>query len=214
MKQNWYQKTIEEVLTFQGTTTDGLSTPEAALRLKKHGPNALPEVPTPSLWSVFFNQFKSPLVYILLIVSVVVLIMGDVADSIVISIVLVFNAIIGTFQEGRANNTLAALKNFIQTKALVIRNGAEEIILDKDLVPGDIVFLHEGDRIPADGRLLEVTGAMVDEASLTGESNPIAKIIEPITSQDGLPSLNPADQRNMVFKGTNLVAGQAKFIVT
>lgn len=214
MKQNWYQNTIEQALQAQDTTSEGLSTKEAALRLKKYGPNALPEVKPPSLFAIFLNQFKSPLVYILLVVSVIVLIMGEVADSIVISIVLVFNAIIGTFQEGRANNTLAALKNFIQTKALVVRNGKEEIILDKELVPGDIVILREGDRVPADGRLIEVSGTMVDEASLTGESTAVAKIVEPVAAESGLPSLNPSDQLNMVFKGTSIVAGSARLVVT
>lgn len=213
-KQKWYQQTIEQVFSKLQSSTEGLANHEAILRLREHGPNALPEAKLPSTWLIFLNQFKSPLVYILLIVSVVVAVLGDIADSIVISIVLVFNAIIGTVQEGRANNTLAALKNFIQTKALVIRDGNETIIPDQELVVGDVVILHEGDRIPADGRLIEVNGATVDEASLTGESNPIAKVIESLEPEAGLPELSPADQRNMVFKGTSLVAGKAKFVVT
>ncbi|HAG27386.1 TPA: hypothetical protein DCG61_01220, partial [Patescibacteria group bacterium] len=214
MKQNWYQKTIDEVLEAHGTTINGLSEQEASLRLKRDGVNALPEAKQPSLVQVFISQFKSPLVYILLIVSVIVLLLGDIADSIVISIVLLFNAVIGTVQEGRANNTLAALKNFIQTQALVVRDGKETVISDKELVVGDIVVLHEGGRIPADGRLIEVVGATVDEASLTGESNAVAKTIDPITEQKGLSTLNPADQLNMVFKGTSIVSGNANFVVT
>lgn len=214
MKQNWYQITTQQVFTELQTSPDGLSEKEAALRLRQNGRNALPEAELPSTFRIFINQFKSPLVYILVIVSIIVAVMGDIADSIVISLVLLFNAVIGTVQEGRANNTLAALKNFIQTKALVIREGQEVIIPDDILVPGDIVVLHEGDRIPADGRLIEVTAATVDEASLTGESTPVTKIVEPIPGQAGLPKLNPADQLNMVFKGTALVAGSARFVVT
>lgn len=214
MKQNWYEKTIDEVLAALGTTTNGLSEQEAALRLKRDGANVLPEAKQPSLIQIFFSQFKSPLVYILLIVSVIVLLLGDVADSIVISIVLLFNAIVGALQEGKANNTLAALRNFIQTQALVIRDGKEIMISDKELVVGDIVVLHEGNRIPADGRLIEVVGATVDEASLTGESNAIVKTIEPIKDDSSLSTLSPADQLNMVFKGTNIVSGSASFVVT
>ncbi len=214
MKQNWYQITIEQVFSELQTSSDGLSEQEAALRLRQYGPNALPEVKPPSKWQVFINQFRSPLVYILLAVSFIVLFLGEYIDSAVIAFVLLFNAIVGTVQEGKANNTLAALKNFIQTKALVVRAGAETLILDQELVPGDIVILHEGNRIPADGRLIEVQGATVNEASLTGESTPVVKIAEPLSGSEGLPSLNPADQINMVFKGTNLVAGSARFIVT
>lgn len=214
MKQNWYSKTTEQVLTEQRTTTDGLSDKEASLRLQSVGPNALPEVKPPTYLQVFFNQFKSPLVYILLIVSLIVLLLGDYLDSGVIAFVLIFNAIIGTIQEGRANNTLAALKNFVQTKALVIRDGNETLIPDSELVPGDVVILHEGNRTPADGRLLEVVGATMNEASLTGESTPVVKSIEPILEVPGLPRLNPADQVNMVFKGTSIVSGSARYIVT
>jgi P-type Ca2+ transporter type 2C len=214
MKQNWYQKTIEQVLINQGTSTDGLSEKEAALRLRSAGPNSLPEVKPPTNLRIFFNQFKSPLVYILLFVSVTVLLLGDYLDGGVIAFVLFFNAIIGTIQEGRANNTMAALKRFTQTKALVVRDGAEVLIPDTELVLGDVVILHEGNRIPADGRLIEVVGATVDEASLTGESNPIAKTVDIVAEEAGLPELNPADQINMVFKGTSLVAGSARFVVT
>lgn len=214
MKQNWYSKTIEQVLIEQRTTTDGLSEKEAALRLRSIGANALPEVKPPTYFQIFFNQFKSPLVYILLMVSVIVLFLGDYLDSGVIAFVLFFNAIIGTVQEGRANNTLLALKHFIQTKALVVRNGVETLIPDSELVPGDVVILHEGNRVPADGRLIEVVGATVDESSLTGESTPVVKSMEVVAEASGLPILNPADQINMVFKGTSLVAGVARFIVT
>ena len=213
MKQNWYQKTIEQSLSDLKTTSEGLSSREASLRLSEFGPNSLPEIKPPSLVKVFLRQFTSPLVYILLLVSVVVFIFGDVTDSVVIAFILLFNSVIGTIQEGKANNTLEALKNFVQTKALVIRDGQEILISDKELVPGDVVVIREGGKVPADGRLIEVVGATVNEASLTGESNPIVKITEPIMDDSGLPSLSPADQHNMLFKGTSLVAGSSLMVV-
>lgn len=213
MKQNWYQKTIEQTLEDLKSSSEGITQIEASRRLIEYGQNVLPEVKPLSLWWIFAKQFTSPLVYILLGVCVLVLIMGEFTDAIVIGFVLMFNAVIGTVQEGRANDTLQALKKFVQTKALVIRDGKEELVFDYELVPGDVVILREGDKIPADGRLLEVVGATVDESSLTGESNPIAKITEPILEVEGLPVLNPADQKNMLFKGTHLVAGSCTMAV-
>lgn len=213
MKQNWYQKTIEQVLDELRTSSEGLTDKEATLRLAQYGSNSLPEVEPPSLIAIFAKQFTSPLVYILLFVAIVVFILGDVTDSVVIGFVLLFNAVIGTVQEGKANNTLRALKRFVQTQALVMRDGKELLVSDTELVPGDVVIMREGAKIPADGRLIEVVGTSVDEASLTGESNPIIKIVEPIVDDSGLPSLNPADQRNMLFKGTHLVAGSCMMVV-
>lgn len=215
MKQNWYEKTTEQVLEHFGSSLDGLSHDKVLANQSQYGLNKLPEQKTDSLFLIFLRQFTSPLVYILLAVSVVVYLMGEVTDSIVISIVLVLNAIIGTVQEGRAQNTLAALKRFVQTTALVRRSGIETIISDTALVPGDVVILREGDKIPADGRVLTSVGMKIDEASLTGESEPVTKEAEPLEAQnDKATELQPAQQRNMAFKATHVVSGRGEMIIT
>lgn len=210
MKQNWYQKTIEQAFEELNSSSDGLSEKEAQIRLRHYGPNALPEAQLDSSLKIFLRQFTSPLVYILVIVAIIVLVLGEYLDAAVIGFVVLFNAILGTVQEGKAQNTLAALKQFVSTQTLVKRGGQEFLVPDEELVPGDLVVLREGDKIPADGRLVKVVGSTVDEASLTGESTPVVKITESLPE----PALNPADQLNMVFKGTSLVAGSAEMVVT
>lgn len=207
MKQNWSEQTTEQVMSTLNSSSDGL-THEAVLANQSHyGENKLPETKTDSLFLIFIRQFTSPLVYILVIVSVIVVFLGEYTDSIVIGIVLLLNAIIGTIQEGRAQNTLAALKRFVQTTALVRRAGVETVIPDTSLVPGDVVIIREGDKIPADGRILVSHGLTVNEASLTGESEPVSKISDVATTKDDA-------QRNMLFKATHTVSGRGEMIIT
>lgn len=212
MKQNWYEQKIESVLTELKSTVEGLSASQVAASQEQHGLNKLPETKSDSLFLIFFKQFTSPLVYILLAVSLVVLLLGEYTDSVVIAIVLLLNAVIGTVQEGRAQNTLAALKKFVQTTALVRRDGVETLVPDVHLVPGDVVILREGDKIPADGRILNSQGLTVDEASLTGESEPVSKIAE-VIDLTGKQS-QPAEMKNMVFKGSLVLVGRGEFVVT
>ncbi len=206
MKQNWYEQKIELVLESLHSSTGGLTDDVVVANQNIYGLNKLPEQKTDSLLLIFLHQFTSPLVYILLAVSVVVYLLGEVTDSIVIAAVLFLNAIIGTVQEGRAQNTLLALKRFVQTTTLVRRSGIEIIIPDTSLVPGDVVILHEGDKVPADGRVLTSRGLTVSEASLTGESEPISKIAEFESGFDR--------QRNMLFKATHVVSGHGEMVVT
>ncbi len=214
MKQNWYEKTIESSLSEFKSSLDGLSPDQAIINQQLYGLNKLPETKSDSLFIIFFKQFTSPLVYILLAVSIVVLILGEYTDATVIAVVLLLNAIIGTVQEGRAQNTLAALKRFVQTNALVRRVGVETLIHDSELVPGDIVILREGDKVPADGRIILSHGLTIDEASLTGESEPVSKMAEPLAfdSKDRKPQ--PAEMLNMAFKGTLVVVGRGELLVT
>lgn len=217
MKQNWYEQTTESVLQNFHSSTEGLSAAQVVENQQQYGLNKLPGTKFDSLFIIFFHQFTSPLVYILLAVSAVVLILGEYTDAVVIAVVLVLNAIVGTIQEGRAQNTLAALKRFVQTSALVRRAGIETLVPDFNLVPGDIVILREGDKIPADGRMLLSHGLTVDEASLTGESEPVSKMAEPLSLQSGggeSKQPNSAELLNMVFKGTLVVAGRGEFVIT
>jgi len=158
---------------------------------------------------VFFRQFQSPLIFILLIATAIVFLTGEKVDGFVILFVLLFNAIIGTIQEGKAQNIFVALKNFIKTNASVIREGEEYIIPDEEVVPGDIIILREGEKVPADARIFYSESLQVDESALTGESNPKFKLANSIR-ESGVPI---SDQRNMIFKGTNITSGSGKAVV-
>ncbi len=208
-EKSWYSETVENCFSFLSTTDRGLDIVEVVKRLKQYGENSLPAPKPISLWKIFIKQFENPLIYILLIASVVVLFLGDLTDTIVIFAVLIINAIIGVIQEGRAQNTLLALQNFTKTEAVVIRNGVEEVVTDREIVPGDIIVLREGDKVPADSRLFELKNLQVDESALTGESVPVSKNIDVVSKK----VVNPADQINMVFRGSLVVAGAARAIV-
>ena len=205
----WHTKTIPEIFNALHSREHGLTTEEAIKRLKKYGLNKLPEGKADSLFVIFLRQFQSPLIYILLAASMVVFAMGEIIDGSIILAVLLFNAIVGTIQEGKAQNTLLALKKFVETKATVLREGKELIISDSEVVSGDIIILQEGEKAPADARIIVATNLKIDEAALTGESVPVHKISDTLERSD-LPT---AEQKNMVFKGTHILAGNGKAIV-
>lgn len=205
----WHSETAEQVLEKLGGTSQGLGAREAADRLVRYGPNTLPEK-KPTSWAVLFlGQFNSALIYILIASAVAVYLMGETADAVIIAAVLVFNAIVGVIQEGRAQNTLRALRRFAETKATVLRDGSEIIVPDREVVPGDIVVLREGEKVPADLRVITTQNLTIDEASLTGESTPVHKISAPIHGHE----ISPAEQKNMAFKGTTIVAGHGTAVV-
>lgn len=209
MEQKWHTKTINELFDIFQTRESGLSTEEALKKIEEIGKNRLPETKTESLFNIFFQQFQSPLIYILLSASILVFILGDFIDGLIILIVLLINAIVGTIQEGKAQNTLLALKKFTETNATVIRDNKEVIIPDSEVVPGDILVLIEGNKIPADSRIIISNGLRINESSLTGESEPVNKTTETV-SKNNAPI---TDQKNMVFRSTNIVAGNGKAIV-
>lgn len=206
---DYYSKNIPEVLEELKSNEQGLSEEEAGKRLKIYGLNKLPETKPDNLFIVFIRQFQSPLIYILLAAALIVFYLKETTDALIILAVLVFNAIVGTIQEGRAQNTLLALKKFIETKATVIREGKEIIINDQQLAPGDILIIQEGERIPADARVIISNNLKIDQAALTGESVPAYKTSETINSEN-LPF---PEQRNIIFKGTYAVAGNGQAVV-
>jgi len=206
---SWHKEELPVVFEALHTNEDGLSANEAIRRLKEDGPNALPEAKPDGLWLMFLRQFQSSLIYILLAASGIVFLMGEVIDGSIILAVLLFNAIVGTVQEGKAQNTLLALKKFVETTATVLRDGNEITILDHDVVRGDVLVLQEGEKVPADARIISLSSLKIDEASLTGESEPVSKIVEPIDAD----AVSASEQRNMLFKGTNIVAGKGRAIV-
>lgn len=154
---------------------DGLSSSEVKKQLEKYGPNKLPEKPPPSLVSILVSQIKSPLVYILLAAGLVTVLLGDFSDAAMIFAAVVINTVLGFVQEKKANDALHALKQMISSKAEVIRGGERMTIDTEELVPGDIVFLNQGYKVPADGELVEANRLFLQEAILTGESSPVSK---------------------------------------
>ncbi len=214
--QKFYSLSYEAVFKQFQTTDDGLSDEEAAARLKKYGPNKISEQKRISPLEIYFNQFKSILIIILIAAAFLtffVYLFGekDSADLIegglILTIVLMIT-ILGFVQEFRAEKAIDALKKLLAFKARVIRGGVEKEIETIDLVPGDVVVLEEGDKIPADIRLFDVASLQTSEASLTGESTPISKKPDSLTN-----NLPIADQKNMVFSGTAITSGRGHGIV-
>lgn len=209
MNNNFHTQSLTNVFDKLQTSERGLTIEEASRRLKEYGQNKLPESKADSLAIIFLRQFRSPLIYILLAASAVVFAMGEIIDGSIILAVLIFNAIVGTIQEGKAQNTLLALKKFVETKATVLRDGREIIISDTEVVSGDIVILQEGEKVPADARVILSQNMKVDEAALTGESEPVHKVADELDF-----GTNTQDKRNMIFKGTHIVAGNGRAVVT
>lgn len=203
-KIKWYSKTSDEVLKELATDLGGLSSDEAKRRAEKYGLNVLPEGKMDSLFVIFLRQFKSPLIYLLLAAMLVMGVLGEWADAVSILVVLVLNAVIGCFQEGKAQNTLKALKQLVTTNATVMRDGKEIVIPDSEVVVGDILVLQEGEKITADARVINSTSLSANEAALTGESLPVLKDVDAIAVENNLAAFA---QSNMVFKGTDIVMG-------
>jgi magnesium-transporting ATPase (P-type) len=189
--------------------TAGLSSQAVAQRIAEYGPNALPEVAKRSALLLLLRQFKSPLIYILLVAATLAAGMGYFGDSAVILGVVLANALIGTYQEGRAERSMAALRRLSSLQLRVLRDGSEQTIAARDLVPGDILVLAAGDAVGADARLIDEAALAAAEAALTGESMPVSKHVPSLPEATGL-----SDRRNMVFSGTYITAGRARAVVT
>ncbi len=206
----WHSLSATEAFDRLESAEHGLTAAEAANRVASHGRNELAEAKTDSVFALFLRQFQSPIIYILLAAAAVMFVMSHASDALIIFAVLFVNAVIGAVQEGRAQNTLVALKNMVRTNATVMRERRETIVPSEEIVPGDVIVLREGDKVPADARVFAAQSLQIDEAALTGESDPVAKSIDAIARED----VSPADQRNMVFKGTYVIGGEARAVVT
>ncbi|MGE5238964.1 MAG: cation-translocating P-type ATPase [Chloroflexota bacterium] len=207
--RRWYQLSVREALEELRTSEHGITEAEARARLLSHGRNKLPEEERISRLKILLHQFTSPLIYILLIAAVVTFVLGERIDTGVIIAVVVLNAIIGYTQEFKAEESVRALRRMVVPKARVIREGREQEINSEELVPGDVVHLASGSKVPADLRLTRSLEIRIDEAMLTGESVPAEKTHAAI-KQD---NLTPGDQRNMAFMGTVVVNGRATGVV-
>ena len=213
MSQTWYGLSGEELLEKLATCSSGLRAEVAGARLEQYGPNEIEFKTTPA-WVRFLRQFNDPMVVILLVTAVVTAVLTALGnrmlpDTIVIISVVLLNSILGFVQEGKAEGALDALRNMMVQECLVIRDGDQRRIAARELVPGDLVVLEGGDKIPADVRFFEVSNIHVDESSLTGESVPVTKKIDALAGHD----LVPGDQTNMGFSGTYLTQGTARAVV-
>lgn len=205
----YYDQEIISVFGELGTSEKGLSPEDAERRLKEYGKNELKEKEKVSVFGLFLSQFKSILILILIIASIVSALLGEAIDAAVILFTVFLAGILGFVQEYRAEKAIELLKSLTSPEATVIRNGTEKRIPSTDLVPGDIILLQTGDRIPADARIIEEVNLKVDESSLTGESVPVQKVT------DALPAgTSEADRKNMVYAGTAVAYGRGKVVIT
>jgi len=209
MANEWHTGTAQEAVEALASSSRGLSGEEAARRLERYGPNEIQRQKRESPLLLFLGQFKNFLVIMLLVAVILSLLLGEVVDSVVILIIVLFATILGFVQEYRAERALDALKEMSAPTATAIRDGATATIPARELVPGDVISLKAGDRIPADGRILVEANLRVEEAPLTGESVPAEK-----TSAALSGTVPVADRRNMVYAGTTAVYGRGTAIVT
>lgn len=192
------------------TGPEGLSFSQARERLQRFGPNALARAKKISPWRIFFHQFKNLLIVILIVATVVSFLLGEHLDAYVILAILLACAFLGFSQEYRAEKAAAALQKLAAPTARVLREGQEQTIPAREVVPGDLLILHTGDRLAADGRLLEQVNLMTDEAVLTGESTPVAKDLAPAAKAEA----PVADRHCMVFGGTVITYGRGLAVAT
>ena len=206
---NWHRLNIPEVLELLGTGIKGLSTNAAEEKLLQFGANELQEGKKKSIIFILLSQFKDVMILILLAAAIVSGIVGDFTDTIVILIIVLLNALVGFIQEYRAEKAMLALKQMAVTQARVYRDGSIVWLPATVLVPGDVVLLEAGNAVPADARIIESINLKIEEASLTGESHAIDKIIDSLEGDD----LPLGDKKNMAFKGTFVTYGRGTAIV-
>ncbi len=199
----------EQTLAYLNACKPGLSLDEAAVRLRRYGANALPRKAPPGLILVFVNQFKSPLIYVLVVAALVSLLIDEFSDAIFISAVLFLNAIIGTIQEYSAQRSADALQKMIMTQVRVLREGESYEINSEELVPGDIVQLESGERVPADMRIVEAHNLEIDESLLSGESIAVVKCADAVLHADTVLG----DRSNMTYAGCLVNRGRALCVV-
>jgi P-type Ca2+ transporter type 2C len=206
----WHTLSADRVVSeLRVDTHRGLTSADAELRLAAHGPNRLPRRPPTAWWRILLRQLVSPVIFILLLAAALSMAIGHLTDAGFIAIVLVLNTLIGGTQELRAERSAQSLQKLLRFTTVVLRDG-EAIEIDAErVVPGDLLWLESGARIPADARLTTAMGLRIDESMLTGESLPVEK--DPVWLGD--PTTPLADQRNMLFAGATIQQGRAKAVV-
>ncbi len=209
LQRAWHAERADTILEALGTNEHGLSSSEVLLRRKEYGGNVLPEKGPVPLWRIVVGQFVSPLIYILVIASIVSIAIGDVKDALFIGVVLALNTAIGAYQEWQAERSSQALKKLLNMRAHVERSREIQEVNAEEVVPGDILWLESGNRVPADVRLLATQGLEVDESLLTGESLTVQKN----ASWIGEEPTPLAERQNMAFAGSLVARGRARGVV-
>ncbi len=204
----WHARDTDFVLHEWASSPEGLSSDQAARRLETHGENRLPPAKRASPLVRFLNQFNNLLIYVLLMAALVTALLQHWVDTGVIIGVVIINALIGVIQEGKAERALDAIRNMLSHEASVMRDRHQVTLPAEQLVPGDVVHLCSGDRVPADLRLIHLHNLGIDEASLTGESVPVNKNVSPVSESTAL-----ADRGCMAYSGTLVTSGQAEGVV-
>jgi len=205
----WHAMETDELVKALKANEKGLSEEEAKRRLQEFGPNELVERKRVTPLQIFLGQFKDIFVIMLLIATVISFLIGEIIDASTIAAIVVLNSIVGFVQEYRSEKAMEAMKKLTAPKARVLRDGGEVIIPAREVVPGDIVLLEAGDRVPADGRVLEVVDLKTDEAVLTGESTPVGKELGVLDEKTSV-----ADRKNSVFMATHITYGRGKAVIT
>ncbi len=215
----YYLEDANDVLQQAASNAGGLSSSEAEARLKQNGPNKLAEAKKTPLILRFFEQMKDPMILILLAAAVIsgvlsVLENESFADVIIILAVVIVNAILGVYQENKAEKAIEALQEMAAATSKVLRDGKVMAVRSEELVVGDIVLLEAGDAVPADGRLIENASLKIEEAALTGESVPVTKFIDVIRLNDPSADVPLGDRKNMVYMGSTVVYGRGRAVIT
>ena len=208
-RAHYYTKSTSEAIATLASTATGLTSQEAQSRKEKYGTNTLPDSSTRSLVAIFLSQFNSILIYVLVAAAGIAYWYNHIVDVYVIVTVIVINAVVGFIQEYRAEQSINSLKELVLPQTTVYRDGALRTLLAAELVPGDVIFLEQGNRIPADARILSCKNFQTIEASLTGESNPVTKKTTAVS-----PETSPADQSCMVWMGSSVASGTAYALVS
>lgn len=205
----WHILPVDEVFSLLKSSPAGLTSAQANGRLTLYGPNELQAAEKVSPWSILAEQFKNVLIIILLIAVVLSVFLGHGIEAIAIAVIVLFAVILGFIQEYRAERAIEALREMAAPTATVLRDGNDIKIPANELVPGDVIILHAGDRVPADVRLTEAINLQIDEAALTGESSPVEKQTQPLAN----PDLVLGDRRNMGYGGTAATYGRGRAVV-
>ena len=213
-----YLSSIEEVLKAQNATPEGLTSAEAAKRLEQFGHNKLKEGKKDSLLKRFLDELADPMIIILIVAAVISGITAyyegeSFTDVIIIMAVVIINAVLGVFQESKAEAAIAALQEIAAATSKVVRDGKIVTLKSEEIVPGDIVVLEAGDSVPADGRIIESASMKIEEAALTGESVPVNKIIN-VLNLGGEKDVPLGDRKNMMYMGSTVVYGRGKAVIT
>ena len=217
MKQ--YLQQADVVLRETGSTAEGLSAQEAAARLAKNGKNKLAEGKKDSIIKQFFAQMADPMILILLAAALVSTVLAIVenesfTDVFVILFVVIVNAVLGVYQQNKAEKAIEALQQMAAATSKVLRDGKITVVRSEDLVVGDVVLLEAGDAVPADGRILDSASLKIEEAALTGESVPVFKYVDLLNLKDGEKDIPLGDRKNMVYMGSTVVYGRGRAVIT